>query len=255
MSGEITAETIDNKPSDTAGYSTVASIEDRSGNRQPGLEPAAYTTASGFTTVPLDLAERESVFVVFRSVASGNSRTAVPTIETTLTTLTGPWTLAFPAYWGAPPRIQMPVLTSWTSSSDPGVKYFSGTATYGKVVQVSPAWFRAGQHIFLDLGKVRDIAEVEINGKPAGLVWAPPYRLDVTAALRPGVNCLEIKVTNEWTNRQIGDRLLSPDKRVLSEAGATPPQAGGGMGLFGRAQQPAESGLLGSVRFVAERIR
>ena len=102
-------------------------------------------------------------------------------------------------------------------------------------------------------GQGGDIAEVEINGKPVGLVWAPPYRLDVTAALRPGVNRLDMNVTNEWTNRQIGDRLLPPEKRVLFEAGAAPPQAGGGMSLFGRAQQPAESGLLGSVRFVAVR--
>jgi hypothetical protein len=151
MSGEITAG---NKASDAAAYSTIASIEDRTGNRQPGLEPAAFNTESGFTTVSLDLAERESVFVVIRNAASGASRTAALPIETTLTTLTGPWTLAFPAHWGAPSSVQMPTLTSWTSSSDPGVKYFSGTATYSKIVRASPAWFRYGQHIYLDLGKV-----------------------------------------------------------------------------------------------------
>jgi hypothetical protein len=250
MSGEISAV-----PTATAGYSTVANIEDRSGNRQPGIEPAAYTTASGFTIVPLDLAERESVFVVFRNAAPSIVHTAVSTIETTLTTLTGPWTLSFPAHWGAPPSIQLPVLTSWTSSSDPGVKYFSGTATYTKIVQAAPSWFRPGQHIYLDLGKVRDIAEIEINGKPMGLVWAPPYRVEVTAALRPGVNRIRIKVTNEWTNRQIGDRLLPPDKRVLSQVDVAPPRAGGGAGFFGEAQQPVESGLLGSVRLVADRAR
>ena len=255
MSGEITGETNGEKASDMAAYSTVAKIEDRTGNRQPGLEPAAYTTASGFTTVPLDLAERESIFVVFRNTAPDTSRTAASTIETTLTTLAGPWTLAFPAHWGAPSSVQMPALTSWTSNPDPGVKYFSGTATYTKVVRASPAWFRSGQHIYLDLGKVRDIAEIKINGKPVGFVWAPPYRLDVTTALRPGINRLEIKVTNEWTNRQIGDRLLPPGKRVLSQGDAASPGIGGGTGLFGGPAQPAESGLLGSVRFVAERIR
>jgi len=253
MSGEMIAETIGNTALDTAAGSAVAGLEDRTGNRQPGIEPAAYIADSGFTTVPVDLAERESVFVVFRNTATSAPRASAPAMETTLTTLAGPWTLAFPAHWGAPPSVQLPALTSWTSSSDPGVKYFSGTATYTKILQAASSWLRPGQRIYLDLGKVRDIAEVEINGKPVGLVWAPPYRLDVTTALKPGVNRLAIKVTNEWTNRQIGDRLLPPEKRVLSQAG-TPP-AGGGTGLFGGPQQPTESGLLGSVRLIAERAR
>jgi hypothetical protein len=149
----------------------------------------------------------------------------------------------------------MPALTSWTSSSDLGIKYFSGTATYTKAVQAPASWFRTGQHIYLDLGKVRDIAGVEINSKIVGLVWAPPYRLDVTAALLPGANRLFIKVTNEWTNRLIGDSLLPPEKRLFPQAGVVPPQAGNGTGFFRGPQQPAESGLLGSVRFVAERAR
>jgi hypothetical protein len=232
-----------------AAFSTGVRTEDRSGSRQPGIEPAVYTKEPGFTTVPLDLAERESVFVVFRNTAPATTRNAAPMIQTTLATLSGPWTLAFPAQWGAPASLQMPELISWTSSLDPGVKYFSGTATYTKDVQTSASWFRPGQHLYLDLGKVRDIAEVTINGKSVGLVWAPPYRLDVTAALKPGVNRLQINVTNEWTNRQIGDRLLPPEKRVLPQTEQT------GSGLFEGPQQPPESGLFGSVTLVAEHTR
>ena len=142
---------------------------------------------------------------------------------------------------------------SWTDISDPGVKYFSGTATYTKTVQSTGAWFHSGQHIYLDLGKVRDIAEVLVNGTSVGVVWAPPYRLDITGALKPGTNKLEIKVTNQWTNRQIGDRLLPPDKRILAPPNSRAAgQGNAGGGAFGRPQILAESGLLGEVRLIAE---
>jgi hypothetical protein len=160
----------------------------------------------------------------------------------------GPWTLSFPPNWGAPATVQLPQLTSWTESSDPGVKYFSGTATYSKQVAAPRAWFQSGRHIYLDLGKVRDIAEVEVNGKPAGMVWAPPYRVDVTNELKPGANQLTIKVTNEWTNRIVGDRLSPPDKRVLPESGAAPPRGGA---FFGP-REPVESGLIGNVTLIAQ---
>jgi hypothetical protein len=226
--------------------------EDRSGNRQPGIQPAAYVEHVGFTTVSLDLAERESVFVVIRDVAAVPARASVRPMESTLLTIEGPWTLTFPPNWGAPASVQMPELVSWTANSDPGVKYFSGTATYSKEVRAPATWFRQGQRLYLDLDKVRDIAEVEVNGKPAGLVWAPPYRVDVTTALKPGVNRLEIKVTNEWTNRIVGDRLTPPEKRVLPQSGAAPPR--GGAAFFGP-REPAESGLLGSVRIVANPVQ
>lgn len=228
-----------------------APVADRSGNRQPGMEPAAYVEQQGFTTVSLDLAERESVFVVIRKDAAASTPGSGPTLaaDTTLTIIQGPWTLSFPPNWGAPVSIQLPQLVSWTENSDPGVKYFSGTATYSKEIQVSATWLRPGQHLFIDLGRARDIAEVGVNGKPAGMVWAPPYRVDVTTALKPGINHLQIRVTNEWTNRIVGDRLLPAEKRVLPDSGASLPRAGGP--FFGP-REPAESGLLGSVTLVAE---
>jgi hypothetical protein len=229
-------------------------MPDRSGNRQPGIEPAAYVDQPGFTTVSLDLAERESVFVVLRDAAPAEAAAAqvpAPVVETTLATIQGPWILSFPPNWGAPASVEMPDLVSWTANSDPGVKYFSGTATYSKKIRAARSWFRPGQQVFLDLDKVRDIAEVSVNGKPVGLVWAPPYRLNVTAELKPGTNEIEIKVTNEWTNRIVGDRLAPPEKRVLPQAEPAPR---GGGAFFGP-REPAESGLLGSVKLVAERAR
>jgi hypothetical protein len=214
------------------------------------VEEASYNSQNGFTTVPLELAERESVFVVFRRATTVTSYVEPTASEKTLATLTGPWDVHFQENLGAPPSLRMEKLTSWTDNSDPGVKYFSGTATYTKTVLAPASWFHPGQHIYLDLGKVRDIAEVQVNGVSVGLTWAPPYRVDVTSALRQGTNKLEIKVTNEWTNRQIGDRLLSPEKRILNPGnGRAAPQGG----AFGRPQTLAESGLLGEVRVVEVR--
>ncbi|MBZ5584498.1 MAG: hypothetical protein LAQ30_20255, partial [Acidobacteriia bacterium] len=101
---------------------------------------------------------------------------------------------------------------------------------------------RPGRKLVLDLGGVKDIAEVAVNGKPLATLWKPPYQVDAAAAWKPGPNRLEIKVTNEWTNRQIGDRLLPAEKRVLAPAG------GMMMGGRGGPQPPPESGLLGPVR-------
>ncbi len=157
-------------------------VADRSGNRQPGIEPAAYVEEPGFTTVSLDLAEREAVFVILRNAAPVRGNTTSHTVERPLATIPGSWTLTFPPNWGAPANIKMTNLVSWTVVSDPGVKYFSGTATYSKNIRAPAEWFRPSQHLYLDLGAVRDIAEVTVNGKSVGMVWAPPYRLDVTSA-------------------------------------------------------------------------
>jgi hypothetical protein len=237
-----------------AVYASGAMMEDRSGNRQPGIQPAAYVERDGFTTVPLELAERESVFVVFRDKAAGlarsdTARSAAAVTETKLAAVTGPWTLSFPAGCGAPASVSMAKLASWTESADAGVKYFSGTATYAKSVTAQAGWFKPGRRIYLDLGKVRDIAEVKVNGKAVGMVWAPPYRVDLTGALRPGANKVKIAVTNEWTNRLIGDRLM-PEKHVLTPPGA-PGAAVPLAGFAAGPREPIESGLVGEVELVA----
>jgi hypothetical protein len=232
-----------------AAYSTVAMVDQRTGNRQPGIQPALYAGERGSTVVPLDLAARESLFVIFRNAAPAPERTVALATETKLTTIAGPWTVTFPPNFGAPASVRFEKLSSWTESSDPGVKYFSGTAKYTNMLQVPTAWLRSGQRIWLDLGRVGDLAEVKVNGKDAGITWAPPYRVDITDALKAGSNSLEIAVTNEWSNRQIGDRQLPVEKRVLA-------QPGGGAGLlpgFGAAQVPAESGLLGEVTLVGRK--
>jgi hypothetical protein len=77
---------------------------------------------------------------------------------------------------------------------------------------VKPEWLKAGAHLWIDLGDVKNLAEVMVNGKPLGTVWHTPYRVDATAALKPGTNDISIKVTNAWVNRLIGDQQPGADK-------------------------------------------
>jgi hypothetical protein len=131
----------------------------------------------------------------------------------------GAWTLSFPPDRGAPPRITLPKLVSWTDSEDSGVRYFSGSATYRKEVQIPAERFGPDTQLWLDLGEVKNFAEISVNGRPLGVLWKPPFRADITAFARPGANQLEIKVTKLWPNRLIGDEQLPPDCE-WSEKGA-----------------------------------
>jgi hypothetical protein len=216
------------------------------------VEPAGFQTTDDRTVVPLQLAERESVFVVFRHAASDSAKNLPRASQSTLATIAGPWDLSFQPNLGAPEKIQLADLSSWTVNTNDGVKYFSGTATYERSLQARPDWFRSGTRILLDLGKVGDVADVSINGRDLGVLWKPPYRIDVTDSLKSGENRLEIKVTDEWANRQIGDRVVAPEKRVFAGAAGARGGPGAGRGGFGGGPQtPADAGLIGPVTLIS----
>jgi hypothetical protein len=168
-------------------------------------EPASYQIAEGRTTIPLHLEPWGSVFVVFRKSTTETSHTLPKLIETPLSTLEGPWNVTFQADRGAPPSLTLDKLSSWSDSPDGGVKYFSGTGSYTKTVIAPAEWFHPGAHFWIDLGDVKNLAEVTVNGKSLGIVWHAPYRVDLSTALRKGANEINIKVTNAWVNRLIGD--------------------------------------------------
>jgi len=126
--------------------------------------------------------------------------------------ISGAWDLSFPPNWGAPPQVKLPALMSWADSKDKGVKYFSGTATYTKEIEIPAKELGAGRSLWLDLGRVKNLAEVSLNGKPLGILWKPPFRVEITGAAQPGKNKLEVKVTNLWPNRLIGDEQLPADR-------------------------------------------
>jgi hypothetical protein len=145
-------------------------------------------------------------------VTKASGKTIKKEIETVPETveIDGSWQLSFPPNWGAPEQITLDKLISWTEHSDAGVKYFSGTAVYTK----SFTWKEkpeTGLRLILDLGDLKNFAEVELNGKSLPLLWKPPYRLDITDAIRAGDNALQIKITNQWPNRLIGDEFLPED--------------------------------------------
>jgi hypothetical protein len=125
--------------------------------------------------------------------------------------ITGAWDLNFPPNWGAPPSVTLEKLMSWTGHTNDGVRYFSGTATYEKPIEIPADRLSAGRELWLDLGVVKNFAEVSLNGQSLGVLWKPPFRVNVTAAAKPGVNQLAVKVTNLWPNRLIGDEQLPPD--------------------------------------------
>jgi hypothetical protein len=127
--------------------------------------------------------------------------------------ISGPWDVWFPPRGGAPEKIKLERLIPWNEHGNPGVKYFSGTATYRTAFQVHPAALALGRAIYLDLGKVAVIAQVKLNGQDMGLLWKAPFRLDATSALRSGANLLEVRVTNLWVNRLIGDEQLPEDSQ------------------------------------------
>ncbi|MGA3262524.1 MAG: glycosyl hydrolase [Terracidiphilus sp.] len=170
------------------------------------IEPVSYTIEHGQTIVPLHFDAQGSVFVVFEGSAAAPSLMVPERKNARLATVKGDWKLTFPPNWGAPAEASFPALISWTQSADAGVKYFSGTATYHKQIDAPQNWFRPGARVLLDLGTVKEIAEVSVNGEPVGgILWKPPFVADVTAALKPGANELSVKVTNLWPNRMIGD--------------------------------------------------
>ena len=125
--------------------------------------------------------------------------------------INGSWDLTFPPNWGAPPSVSLDKLISWTDHTNNGVRYFSGTATYEKDIDISADRLSAGHELWLDLGAVKNFAEVSLNGQTFGVLWKPPFRVNVTAAAKPGLNKLAVKVTNLWPNRLIGDEQLPPD--------------------------------------------
>lgn len=124
------------------------------------------------------------------------------------TDLTGAWDLRFQAGRGAPERARFDALTPWQEHPDDGIRYFSGTAVYSHRFDLKPA---PDHEVWLDLGRVEVIARVRLNGRDLGVLWHPPFRVEISAALQAGANTLEVEVTNLWINRLIGDEQQPDD--------------------------------------------
>jgi hypothetical protein len=170
------------------------------------VEAATYRQEGDHTEVPLTLDPHDAVFVVFRNRSEQRERHVMETTREQLATLSESWEVHFQPGRGAPAQAAFTALRSWSANPDPGIKFFSGTADYEMSLKAPKAWFAKAQGLQIDLGTVKNLAAVFVNGKSAGILWKPPFRVDVTDLLRPGVNRLNVRVTNLWPNRLIGDK-------------------------------------------------
>jgi hypothetical protein len=197
-----------------------------------------FVQEQGRTMLTMKFAAYQSFFVVFRraSIPPKVRRPNFPVVSASVE-LTGPWTVHFDPKWGGPDSIVFPTLEDWTKRPEDGIKYYSGTATYQKTFRLPQLFGAPGRKILLDLGEMKHLAEVRLNGKPLGVLWTKPYRVEITEALQQAENLLEIDIFNLWTNRLIGDALLPPAQRFTT-----------GVNLVKKGDLLLTSGLLGPVR-------
>lgn len=199
----------------------------------------SYQIKDGRTIVPLKFDSWEAYFIVFRDKATVASYTKPAITESPVANVASVWTVNFQEGRGAPQKATFTTLSSLTENADPGVKYFSGTAAYDNTFDL-PTVAKNASYI-LDLGEVKNIAEVIINGKNVGTVWKKPFHIDITDALKSGRNTVQVKVTNLWVNRLIGDVQPGVTNKITF---TTLP--------FYKADAPLlPSGLLGPVRVLA----
>lgn len=175
-------------------------------------EACSYRMRGARTEVDMELQPQQSVFVVFGG-RSAELEYNVPERQTRQLAVTfRPWKVSFQQGLGAPESIVLEELSSLSGNADPGVKYFSGEATYSSSFRLSAKDLKGG--ILLDLGNVGGLAEVTVNGQNLGVVWCRPFRLDVSGTVRRGVNTVEVKAVNTWYNRMVGDMQPGVEKRI-----------------------------------------
>jgi len=198
-----------------------------------------FTQEGGRTIVPLEFAPRQSLFVLFRKPADLQGGRNFPSWQT-IQTIATPWKVTFDPRRGGPESVVFDKLEDWTKRPEPGIKHYSGTATYRNAFDL-PAKAPGGR-ISLDLGAVTSLAQVRFNGKDLGVVWCQPWSVDITSAVKEKNNELEIEVVNTWINRLLADEKLPPEQRVTYVASKAI-----------RAQKPLSAGLLGPVSIKVEK--
>jgi hypothetical protein len=204
------------------------------------ISPASYSFDGNRTKVTVPLDRFGSVFVVFREPTKAKSLIIPAPKSQTVAELSGPWKVDFQPNRGAPASATFDKLTDFRDNADPGIRYFSGIATYTKEVQL-PAQNVSNEQLWLDLGLVNNLAEVWVNGKLAGTAWKPPYRVNITDFVTKGSNKVEIKSVNTWVNRLIGDAQPGVTEKVTLTTRA-----------FYKADSPLKpSGLIGPVQVIS----
>ncbi|HEY9048497.1 MAG TPA: glycosyl hydrolase [Ohtaekwangia sp.] len=175
----------------------------------------AFRQQNGRTYIPLHFDPHGSVFVIFRNVvtAQPSAASSNATAYKNILNIPGPWQVAFNPAGGAPAQVTFENLVSWTNRTETGLPNYSGEAIY--TISFNVPEYKKQQRYFLRLNSIQDvgIAEVTLNGKKAGITWTPPFRVEITDAVKAKNNSLQIAVINSWRNRLVGDRALPPEKR------------------------------------------
>ncbi len=239
--------------SNQSAEAATADVVFRVGGKQPELWDAVtgqirdlpdWREQDGRTTVPLAFAPRESYFVVFRTRSrSADSDDAKNFSELKLVAeLTGPWKVSFDPQWGGPESAVFETLEDWTVRPEPGIRHYSGTATYRQAFDMPEISRSRSARIFLDLGRVQNVAAVRLNGKELGVVWTAPWRVEITDAVKPTGNQLDIDVANLWPNRLIGDATVPPEERFTTT----------NVDTYKKESPLLPSGLLGPVSVMTE---
>jgi len=174
----------------------------------PGEPPSFEVSVSGNGGIVL--ASRRAGTYELRTDSGRLLEAVIPGVPDPVR-VSGPWELRFPPKLGAPESAVLEELVSWTDRTEPGIKYFSGTAVYARDIEIPGDMLGSGKRLFLDLGRVKDFAEPILNGRSLVALWKPPFLVEVTDVARAGKNRLEVKVTNLWPNRLIGDEQEPDD--------------------------------------------
>jgi hypothetical protein len=226
-----------------------ADVAFRVTGRQPELwdadsgarTPLAFRMEKGVTVVPITFDPDGSALIVFRQPARSSSGQPRAAVSTALMQLDAGWMLTFQQARGAPAGGVATAVGSWSDSDVAGIRYFSGTGTYTRGFDLPRATLAHGRRVILDLGEVAELADVTLNGRGLRTLWKPPYRLDITDALHPGRNQIELRITNLWVNRLIGDE--QPGATKIAHVAAP----------IYRADAPLRrAGLLGPVRLLQQ---
>ena len=211
------------------------------GTRRP---LGAWRQEAGLTAIPIAFEPGESAFVVFRrpTSATQGDQSHNRLVYDAVQTLSGPWAVAFDPAVGGPGEVTFDTLTDWTQRPEDGIRYYSGPATYRQTFTLK----QPGEHdrLWLDIGQVHDLATVRLNGKELGVVWCAPWRIEITGAVKPGDNRLEIEVVNQWFNRLAGDAALPVEKRITRTRDGKPWPAPANLSVN---TPPRPAGLLGPV--------
>lgn len=177
-----------------------------------------FTNPENQISIPLQFDAFQSFFIVVNKKSKAVLNSSKNFAEITgITKLTGSWNLSFDTIWGGPEKVRFDSLSDWSVHQDKGIKFYSGIAVYRKnfdfIESVKP---NKNTRYYIDLGEVKYLAKVKLNGKDAGTIWTSPWRVDITGLLKKNENVLEIEVANLWPNRLIGDEQL-PDDGIRDE--------------------------------------